>query len=149
MGGVVLYDNGDEKTAVTGGWDTYSVSGYTTPTLTKNPTYLYEYASVRNAVGGFYAVNKIDFTQYTKLKAQATTLYGSTSYTRLNVVLTDTLPTSANPENSPIVYGQLTGNNTETIDEIDISSVTGSRYLALHCNAYGSVKSSIYKVWLE
>lgn len=115
-----IYSYGNEETDITGGWSTYTVSGYTAPTLTKNTDNLYLYGSGSDKVGGFYAVNKIDFTNYSKLKVKATTSYGSSQYTRLNVVLTDTLPTSANPENSIITNVVLT-QGTNVITELNIA----------------------------
>ena len=78
----ILYCNGNEFTAYTGGWESFNPSGYAKGTATKNSASLYLKAQYK--YDGWYTIafgtkNKIDLTNFTKLSLGITATTGVTS----------------------------------------------------------------------
>lgn len=154
---LVLFDYGD-KTSVTGGWNTSAlrfkqVTGQasgTKPTVTKNSDGSITLGGLSaGASGSYITVNKIDLSGYSTVRFIGTVTSddsamparsGFAASSNLNEFLQ---PNAAASMNFPSATSK-TYSGTESF--LDISSVTGSKYLLF--GVYNTTKITIKKLWL-
>lgn len=145
---LILYDNGDECTPVTGGLSI----GFqdTNGILTKNASDLQLDSSNNSGVAGNIAVltnDLIDLTNYSVLKCKVTITGTSTSIFRLGVTQTRTQKStdwaSGTYQNDNITDGEIS---------LDVSSLNGSYYVGVGQYAYPngtSRQSKTKEIYLE
>lgn len=176
-----LYNLGDECTDITGGWkfptvysaahskfDSWQTMGGVTGSVTRTKNadniYLKSYGSAGSCnVASVYTTNKIDVSEYSKLKIRVTATGGKGARTRL-------MGTKSEPNNGIGIYDaghviwctikdeSSSDNVYDQIIEHDITSVTESVYITVHAFVYGdgmaattavTSESNIYEIWLE
>ena len=132
-----LYKDGDECEDVTGRWDGgYTDGAYPLSTAVKNSDNLYFNSSMQ----GLGTVNSIDLTNYTKLCAEI--MSNSSSATQPWIGYVDSKAYSTK------VSSGCTSKNVREIVSIDISAVTGNKYILCASTGNG-IDGYVYKVWLE
>ena len=163
---IILYDNGDENTSVTGGWQSRawkeeSGDTATAPTLTKGTDkmtiYLTSSGTYRSGV--VEVINDIDFSKYTTLSItySATTGTESVGTTTANLCVSnrsDTLSKTNRKVLKNIVYTIWSGTQqqtvTETTVEIPLSSDIGTKDLFFSIRTYrSSVTINIKNITLK
>ena len=138
-----LYNLGDECESITGGWSAKNSNG----SFTKNSTSFVLANGNMNTNGLGVSVNKlIDLSKYTKLVTQwACELTGSSSGIDSNVRIGFSPDSSKGDLNmNPYVRKD---ENYSGLTEVDITSDAVGRYVTF--TNYGSIKATVYKVWLE
>ena len=141
---LVLYDNGDQCLATSGGWTGYKIySGSANPNGETSMNIVganngYQFGALMNKTA-------IDFTPFTKLCFDVTV--NTLTSVRCTCGYSTKGVTGSGNEISMNIAGQVTipGNVGRTEKYLDISTVTGSHYVAIQSG--DSV--SIHKVWLE
>lgn len=143
-----LYNEGEEFTPTTGGIVALtSYPLYTVEAITKNADNLYLTSTGTNHICGFSTNNAIDFTNYTKLKMEASQFTGGSSNCILSLRVFET-------KNSNIVKGNKDVNTafvSNNIIELDISNINGSfyPYAVLFTLTGVTGNANIIKMWLE
>ena len=132
-----LYNEGDECENVTGGWDSgYKDGAYAFSAAVKNSDNLYFNSSMQ----GLGTVNSIDLTNYTKLCAEIMSNSSSVMQPWIGYVDSKAYSTKVN--------SGCTSKNVREIVSIDISAVTGNKYI-LCASTNSGTDGYVYKVWLE
>lgn len=130
--GFYLYNNGNQYTAVTGGWSYaefldagyYSVGNLNTA---YNGTTCYLSASGPQKQISAVTVNKIDVTNYNSLRIEVSNYtFVDTGYRNLSLV------SSRGGVSSPAAQVQISSTG---IYAVDISTITGSYYIGLYLNS--------------
>lgn len=148
---IYLYNEGDECTALTGGY----VQGFTyvSPSYSKQATYL-QIVSAAGGVGRYTSNNKVDLTSYSKLYIDLSmTLTGSGTYSNCLLVVSNdkTLETHV----AYVGYIKNTGSTaltlTNQIYELDVSALNGSYYVQFHIAAASGLNNTgkCHKIWVE
>lgn len=145
--GFYLYNNGDLRTAVTGGWSYaafLSTSNYSAGTLDTayNGTTCYLSASGQNRQISAVTVNKIDVTDYNALRIEVSDYtFAGSGYRELDLV------SSRGNVSSPAAQVNIDSTGTFSID---VSSITGSYYIGLYLNSgsAGSCAIGFTKMYL-
>lgn len=138
-----LYNLGDECESVTGGWNAKNGNG----SFTKNSTSFVLANGYTNTNGLGISVSKlIDLSKYTKLVTQwACELTGSSSGIDSNVRVGFS-PDASKGDLNMNPYARK-DENYSGLTEVDITSDAVGRYVTF--TNYGSIKATVYKVWLE
>lgn len=143
----ILYDAGNEETAITGGWtlDGYSYSsGYTLTTGTKNASNMYFYCPSGSQSGTLLGTaNMIDFTSYNKLYITCKTSGTTTNDIELFISSSKAVQTT----DSTLLRKDISS-STETTIEVDISSVRTSGYLSIDTVNNTTRNGYVYKIWI-
>ena len=136
---IYLYNNGDENTAITGGFANtgYTIDGITPTQLSKNTSSI----ELTNASSGSYICigtqQPVNVSNYTKLKitidVNSSAGYGLCVGMGSNKSISEVLKTI----------------NTSGTHEIDISTYSGNNYIAIWCGGSNYVKGTMTKVALE
>lgn len=137
---LILFDNGDQCTSVTGGWVTGSGSG-SVSTIGSSYIRLYILGS-ENRGARVATKNKVDTGSYSWLKMEYTAS-GSTSYDYMGLWSTSSIPYDAA---GYAARKSITNASSKTTLELDISGVTSSYHVGM-LGGFGDLR--IYKVWLE
>lgn len=138
--GFYLYNNGDLRTAVTGGWSYaafLSTSNYVAGTLDTayNGTTCYLSASGVNRQISAVTVNKIDVTDYNTLRIEVSDYtFAGAGYRELDLV------SSRGDVSSPAAQVQIESTGTFTVD---VSGYSGSYYIGLYLNSGSSGSCAI------
>lgn len=133
--GFYLYNNGDQRTAVTGGWSYVaflSGSGYNAGTLNTayNGTTCYLSANGTTQQISAVTVNKIDVTNYRALRCEVSDfVFAGSGYHDLSLV------SSRGNASSPAARVKIDSTGTFAVD---VSSITGSYYIGLYLNSGSS-----------
>ena len=142
-----IYNKGDEFTDTTGGW---SGSGYKYGTITttafgKDADSINVVYASEDQIACIGTVNMIDLTNYSKLYVKS-----NFSAVAKNGVPCYISP-NKNPFNSGAVVQQNMGTTGETINEIDITNVSGSYYIIFCCsyNPNWGATGEITEIWFE
>lgn len=149
-----LYKDGNEYSALTGGWVAVKEGGSgSSGTLTKNASNLYQNAVALSSwcYLEFFTTNTVDLTNYSKLKCKVTL---TTTSTRPNFSLA--VRTAKNITSGSLLAsaGRITP-GTDVILEVDVSSVNSSQYIGLCCEGCSAsspaeqTTATITEVWLE
>lgn len=143
----ILYDAGNEESAITGGWtlDGYSYSSdYTLTTGTKNATNMYFYCPSGSRSGTLLGTaNMIDFTSYNKLYITCKTSGTTTNDIELFISSSKAVETT----DSTLLRKDISS-STETTIEVDISSVKTSGYLSIDTVNNTTRNGYVYKIWI-
>ena len=142
-----LYDNGDLRTAVTGGWSYaafLNTSNYSAGTLNTayNGTTCYLSASGTTKQISAVTENKIDVTNYNALYIEVSDyIFTGAGYRHLYLV------SSRGSVSSPAAQVQIDSTGTFAVD---VSSITGSYYIGLYLNSgtSGSCAIGFTKMYL-
>lgn len=145
--GFYLYNNGDQCTAVTGGWSYaafLSTSNYSAGTLDTayNGTTCYLSANGVNEQISAVTVNKIDVTDYNALRIEVSDYtFAGSGYKELDLV------SSRGDVSSYAAQVRIESTGTFTVD---VSSITGSYYIGLYLNSgsAGSCAIGFTKMYL-
>lgn len=145
--GFYLYNNGDQCTAVTGGWSYaafLSTSNYSAGTLdtAHNGTTCYLSANGTNKQISAVTVNKIDVTNYRALRIEVSDYtFAGSGYRELDLV------SSRGNVSSPAAQVQIESTGTFTVD---VSGYSGSYYIGLYLNSgsAGSCAIGFTKMYL-
>lgn len=145
--GFYLYNNGDLRTAVTGGWSYaafLSTSNYSAGTLdtAHNGTTCYLSANGTNLQISAVTVNKIDVTDYNALRIEVSDYtFAGSGYRELDLV------SSRGSVSSPAAQVRIESTGTFSVD---VSSITGSYYIGLYLNSgsAGSCAIGFTKMYL-
>lgn len=145
--GFYLYNNGDQCTAVTGGWSYaafLSTSNYSAGTLDTayNGTTCYLSANGVNKQISAVTVNKIDVTDYNALRIEVSDYtFAGSGYKELDLV------SSRGDVSSYAAQVRIESTGTFTVD---VSSITGSYYIGLYLNSgsAGSCAIGFTKMYL-
>lgn len=138
-----LYNLGDECESVTGGWSAKNSNG----SFTKNSTSFILANGYANTNGLGVSVNKlIDLSKYTKLVTQWTCELTSSSSGIDSNVRIGFSPDASKGDLNMNPYARE-DKNYSGLTEVDITSDAVDRYITF--TNYGSIKATIYKVWLE
>ena len=149
---IFLFDNGDQCTALTGGWEVKK--------LASSDTAIYD-LYIRFARHGTSSImsiahttSAVDLSGYTSLKVKLTnmTATSTTSETnRMKVAIFSTAPTGATWSNlSPVTYMVIPNDTTltETVPTLDVSGYkNGSYFVGIHSGGY--TNGDVTEVWLE
>ena len=140
-GKLYLYNYGDECESVTGGWNAKNSNG----SFTKNSTSFVLANGNANTNGLGVSVSKlIDSSKYTKLVAQwSCELTGSTAHSNVRVGFS---PDASKGDLNMNPYAMKDANYSG-LTEVDITSDAVGRYVTF--TNYGSIKATVYAVWLE
>lgn len=144
-----LYKEGDECTALTGGWGAVTVTGYGAGTVIEYADNIY-----LNAVydGGqklamSATTNQINLTPYSKLCMEYTTTMSANRQLVLGAKATPSQLVA------PAAYTTITASaSSKTIAILDISSLTSSLCVVVYATVDSggeSVSANIYRVWFE
>lgn len=145
--GFYLYNNGDLRTAVTGGWSYaafLNTSNYSAGTLDTayNGTTCYLSASGSTRQISAVTENKIDVTNYRAMRIEVSNfIFAGSGYRELDLV------SSRGNVSSPAAKVQINSTGTFTVD---VSSITGSYYIGLYLNSgsAGSCAIGFTKLYL-
>lgn len=149
--GLVLYDNGDENTAVTGGWitgRTYNVNGSFTRTKESDHLYLQGFigGTYRHVIIDWVTSNTIDFSQYNSIEVDVLT-------TRINNNGNTTLAIMNDTDGGVFeIFSPIEAPTRQTLT-LDISSINEQKRLSVYLNtgylsAPADVSISVYKIQL-
>lgn len=137
-----LYQNGDEFSDVTGGWEsgTFDDSKYSMGTATKNATSLYFSVPSSNKAAGWGTKNKINLTNYNTLKINVTANNFGAGF--------EIYVDSDKIRGSAVASGVAKGTG---VFSVDISKLTASYYIFFQTFTTGSStgNATVNKVWLE
>lgn len=138
-----LYKSGDERTYITGGWETLN-----------NANIYNNYMFVREAVSDDYKYsnvhtkNKIDLTQYTVLNVRMKTDKTSSHGHKTQIAVSSSASTCTGGSQSGVVTKTQPNNNTsEFTATLDIQSVSGEYYITLGGGYLNHLY--VYEVWLS
>ena len=143
---LILYDYGDEKTSLSGGWQPYAYipSGASTstkklPTITKNSSNMkFEITggtSSKSVLGALFAENSIDLTNYKTLKISLSSISGNGWF--------------AISKNKKDLYDEVKSGNLVTgVNTLDISTIQGEHYIVLSGGSTTSCTFVVEKVEL-
>lgn len=159
--GVYLYNVGDEKTALTGGWSLLAFYTSGTSTTTKNASNIETVIAMpgASAVQSIYkTTNQIDLTNFSKIAMQvemATTAQLNASHAGRAVIDIYDTTTLVSGQQYPTSLGQTIKSIAQNSSyngtvELDISSINGLHYVdfqAWYTNVNGNVKT--VSIWLE
>lgn len=153
-----LYDTGNENTPFTGGISTKNVQG-TGIATTKNATNISFASSVATGykLGSAYTTNKIDLTNYSKVKMLVDSITGTYPTNLASVVsISASVPTASDFDgylNAMTAKTRVDNVLTSYIVELDISSVSGEYYVFMNegnsATLSNSVNAIVSKLWLE
>ena len=123
---LAFYNLGKEYTTITGGWTSWSTSS---STATKNSDNLYFGSTSGSYIGGFRTVNKINFDNINKLIVT----YVKAGKSSGVIGITDLITPKVNTAIVELMVKSSSSmtNSTQTTVEINVSTWTGSHYLAL------------------
>ena len=143
---IYLYNEGDERTALTGGWSAVTTQG--SATETKNADNLYVVCTSFYSAGMFVTANTVDLTNYSKIKIE---YKGSSQngWCCLGVGSSKTLNAHLDNNTAGLV---LATSAVKATAEIDISSINSSLYIKFGTGSGGTAPHSYgnaYKMWLE
>ena len=148
--GIYLYNEGDECTALTGGW---SKAGYNrgVATLTKNATNMTLYVSTSlNQTVSVLTENTYDFTPYTTAFLDATmTGSGTNIWSKFSLESSRETRTS---EPARIIFNEIQAiDGVRRIYELPLASINTSYYMNFTADKSGSSTQTvvIHKIWLE
>lgn len=154
---LVLFDYGD-KTSVTGGWNASKLrfkevsgqAGGVAPTVTTNSDGSITLGGLSSGASGSYiTVNKIDLSSYSTVRFIGTvTSDDSVMLARSGFAVSSNLTEflQANAAASMTFPSTTSKTYSGTESFLDISSVTGSKYLLF--GVYNTTKITIKKLWL-
>jgi len=146
----VLYDAGNEYSAITGGFRQSTIlTTLGTGSTKKNASNLYCYSYGQNGGSyGFITNNLIDLTNYTSLYATYS-LTSSGQYARVTFGTNETAVASKRV-GTPTYY-ETDVSGTNVTQSIDISALTSTYVFVNADTATTSITSAVtvYKVWLE
>lgn len=137
-----LYKDGDERTSLTGGWDTSGYTWGTTPFqgVTKKSDSMVIQGIYNAYRGGVGTVNKVSLKGYSTLKALGRADSGA--LTRVYIL------TKKDAENGQAAYANFSTAETEI--SIDLKSIQGDYYIAIVCDSSSGTKTAtVKKIWLE
>jgi hypothetical protein len=149
-GRTYYYNEGDECTAITGGWGNglTAASGATTRTKQTDHLYLSLVSPTSAQISAFATNNVIDFTSQSRFYMECDVIktgsgtYDSAGY-RLGTNKMDNLYEGG--------FKSITQNATREIFELDITNSNGSYYLKAIVSAEASKTTTlkVYKMWSE
>lgn len=143
-----LYREGDECEDVTGGWQIYSIAGYTY-SLAKNTSNMVASSnSSTNYESALATKNTVPLDNFATLHIEWDVDIGSwAQYTNAYVGVADSCPN--NGFTKAIYYNS--NNKPPKIVSIDISGITKASYPKIYLNTGGGgvLKATIHKIWLE
>jgi hypothetical protein len=144
-----LYKEGDECTALTGGWGAVVMSGYGAGTVTENADNIYLNAvySGGQKLAMSATSNQINLMPYSKLCMEYTSIISTNAQLVLGAKATPSQLVA------PAAYTTITeSTSSKTIAILDISSLTSSLCVVVYDTAGSSgesVSANIYRVWFE
>lgn len=137
---LILFDNGDACTNVTGGWVT-GYGGGSTATVGSSYIQLLNVAS-EDRGARVATKNAVDTSAYNWLKMEYT-CSGATQYDFMGLWSTSAIPYNGS---AYAARKSITNTSSKIVLELDISGVTSDYHVGM-LGGYGVTK--IYKVWLE
>ena len=151
-----LYNEGDECTALTGGWSAYAARygtesfTPTAPTLTKNAGNMAYSLSPTNKCGVVRTANLIDLTNYTELHILHKGTLGQYSANSSIALVAGTISGTSFTQDAA-TFMVYTGAVTDYTDvSLDISALNSSYtiFIRVQTGAY-SLSGDCTKIWLE
>lgn len=137
-----LYKDGDENEDVTGGWGT---SGYSHPSIpiegSEKTTDSMQFVGHGEYSFMLGTLNAIDLSEYSKLNVDWQGTYGSVT---ISCFVLDTKSLG-----SYIAYLDFGAASSRRIDTIDISKITGSKYIAVTVGWSTACQGSVFSISLS